>query len=266
MCQIRDWGGEVCRRGPLGSFAQRRLWFESHALGLLDIGGFRSPSGERAWRGSIAMRLASRRTVGLCLLGLAAACSNPAMYDFTTKGLIAPKTDCTVDPRKLGQAEKTPDFREGAGCQVSNAWRLYSLAGVRFTWPAVVNCGMVGPLYHWLTATVQPAARAVYGENVVAIQVVGSYSCRALNRESGAQMSEHGFGNAFDVSGFVLRSGRKITVLHGWNGPERDRDFLRRVHSKACGEFSTVLGPEDRNHRDHFHIDKKVRLEGNYCL
>ncbi|MEJ8571886.1 extensin family protein [Microbaculum marinum] len=36
--------------------------------------------------------------------------------------------------------------------------------------------------------------------------------------------------------------------------------FLREIHGKACGPFTTVIGPEgDEYHRDHFHIDLQPR-------
>jgi hypothetical protein len=80
-------------------------------------------------------------------------------------------------------------------------------------------------------------------------------------------MSEHGFGNAIDIAGFTLESGRKVTVLDGWRGDKDERRFLRGVHESACGQFRTVLGPEaDRHHRDHFHLDLQNRRNGSsYC-
>ena len=36
--------------------------------------------------------------------------------------------------------------------------------------------------------------------------------------------------------------------------------FLKRLHTGSCGLFATVLGPEaNEAHRDHFHLDMKVR-------
>ena len=36
--------------------------------------------------------------------------------------------------------------------------------------------------------------------------------------------------------------------------------FLKRLHSGSCALFATVLGPEaNEAHRDHFHLDMKVR-------
>lgn len=211
-------------------------------------------------------RTCVRAAAVAALLSVAACSSGSSKYDFETEGLIAPTGQCTVDPREVGQAEKIGDIKEGPGCRVRNAWRVHSLANVRFSQPATMNCGMVGPLTDWMNDIVQPAAQSAYGESVVGVDVAASYACRARNSKRGAKMSEHGFGNAFDVSGFVLEGGRKVTVARGWYGSSRDRAFLRAVHGESCHSFSTVLGPKERNHRDHFHLDMQRRRSGGYCV
>jgi hypothetical protein len=211
------------------------------------------------------MRHALRIAAGIACLLAVAACSSRST-DFTTEGLIVPTGQCTLDPRSVGQAEKIDDIDEGNGCQVHHAWKLYSLGDVRLSQPATLNCAMVGDLSNWMTDIVQPAARAAYGESVVAIDVAASYSCRPRNSVGGAKLSEHGFGNAFDVSGFVLEDGRKVTVEAGWYGSRADRQFIRGVHDEACAEFSTVLGPKEAHHRDHIHLDMQTRRHGGkYC-
>ena len=42
--------------------------------------------------------------------------------------------------------------------------------------------------------------------------------------------------------------------------------FLRRLHSGACGTFTTVLGPDaNEAHRNHFHFDLATRKRSAYC-
>jgi hypothetical protein len=102
----------------------------------------------------------------------------------------------------------------------------------------------------------QPAARYYLGSELVEVSIAGSYSCRPMNHVSGAKLSEHGYANALDVSGFTLADGRKITVKGGWRGSESEQAYLRAVHRGACRWFTTVLGPNhDRAHHDHFHVD-----------
>ena len=211
------------------------------------------------------MRLAHYTlAAGLGLLVAACSFGGPG---FTTRGLIAPTAQCAVDPSSFGVGEQLTPFDEGNGCGIPNPWRMVSMSGVELSRPATLNCGEVAAVDDWLNATVQPAAARDFGERVVGIDVAASYSCRARNNHRGARMSEHGFGNAIDISGFTLADGRKVTVEHGWSGRSDERTFLREVRKQACGEFTTVLGPgSDRHHRNHFHLDRARRKNAStYC-
>jgi hypothetical protein len=198
---------------------------------------------------------------------LAGCGSSTKKTSFDTQGLRAPEGSCPVKPSRIGLAEKIRNIDEGNGCEIPNAWRVQSLGSISFSRAATMNCGMADPLMNWLEHEVQPAAQKSFGESVVSIDVAASYACRARNNKNGAKMSEHGFGNAIDIAGFTLESGRKVTVLDGWRGERDERGFLRGVHESACGQFRTVLGPEaDRHHRDHFHLDLQNRRSGSsYC-
>ena len=198
-----------------------------------------------------------------------AACGSSKTHkgSFSTKGLRPPEASCQVKPSRLGLAEKIRDIDERNGCQVNNAWKVESLGSVRFSQPAVMHCGVADPLYTWLEEVVQPTAQRSFGESIVSIDVAASYACRPRNNQRGAKMSEHGFGNAIDIAGFTLESGRKVTVEQGWWGSSDERRFLHTVHDRACGPFHTVLGPDSgRSHRDHLHLDLQNRASGStYC-
>lgn len=122
---------------------------------------------------------------------------------------------------------------------------------------ALLRCPMIPQVDRWVGRIVEPAAHYHFGAPVAEITVAASYSCRPMNNRAGGRLSEHGHANALDISGFVLADGRKVTVKGGWQSDDpRERAFLRAVHSGACAEFTTVLGPEhDSLHRDHFHLD-----------
>jgi hypothetical protein len=121
---------------------------------------------------------------------------------------------------------------------------------------ALLRCPMIPQVERWIRNTVAPAAYNYFGAPLTQVTVAGSYSCRAMNHVAGAKLSEHGYANAIDVSGFVLADGRKITVKQGWRGGEREQAFLRDIHQGGCRDFTTVLGPNyDGNHQDHFHLD-----------
>jgi hypothetical protein len=121
---------------------------------------------------------------------------------------------------------------------------------------ALLRCPMIPQVDRWIRTNVTPAAYRHFGMPVTEIKVAGSYSCRPQNNALGAKLSEHGYANALDVSGFVLADGRRITLKKGWRGDPREQAFLRDVHQGACQHFTTVLGPNhDRLHHDHFHVD-----------
>jgi hypothetical protein len=98
---------------------------------------------------------------------------------------------------------------------------------------------------------------------VVEIKQISAYSCRSMNGQRGAPISEHAFGNALDIAAFTLADGRKVTVREGWHGQPEERAFLHDVHASACRTFSTVLAPgSNAFHYDHIHVDLAHRASG----
>jgi hypothetical protein len=121
---------------------------------------------------------------------------------------------------------------------------------------ATLACPIVSALDKWLADSVQPAAQRWFGARVVEIKQISAYSCRGMNGNPGAHISEHAFGNALDIAAFTLTDGRRITVKDGWHGMPEEQGFLRDVQAAACREFNTVLAPgSNRYHDDHIHVD-----------
>jgi Extensin-like protein C-terminus len=91
---------------------------------------------------------------------------------------------------------------------------------------------------------------------VVEIKQISAYSCRGMNGNPSAHISEHAFGNALDIAGFTLADGRRISVKDGWRGLPEEQGFLRDIQGAACQQFNTVLAPgSNRFHYDHIHVD-----------
>ncbi len=131
---------------------------------------------------------------------------------------------------------------------------------------ATLVCPMVVTLDRFNAEVIQQAAMARFGQPVMEMKTMGSYSCRTQNNQRGARLSEHGFANAIDISGFRLADGRIITVVKDWkNGSYEAQAFLRDVHRGACQFFSTVIGPGgDMFHYDHIHVDMaRHGIKGN---
>lgn len=121
---------------------------------------------------------------------------------------------------------------------------------------ATLACPIVSVLDRWLAESVQPAAMRWFGVRVAEIKQISAYSCRGMNGNSRAHISEHAFGNALDIAAFVLADGRRITVKDGWRGVPEEQGFLRDVQGAACQQFNTVLAPgSNAAHHDHIHVD-----------
>jgi hypothetical protein len=121
---------------------------------------------------------------------------------------------------------------------------------------ATLACPIVSVLDRWLADSVQPAAQRWFSARVVEIKQMSAYSCRGMNGDSRAHISEHAFGNALDIAGFTLADGRHVSVRDGWKGMPEEQGFLRDVQAAACQQFSTVLAPGSNvHHYDHIHVD-----------
>jgi len=121
---------------------------------------------------------------------------------------------------------------------------------------ATLACPIVSALDRWIAESVQPAAQRWFGTRVVEIKQISAYSCRGMNGNPSAHISEHAFGNALDIAAFTLADGRRISVKDGWIGLPEEQGFLRDIQGGACQQFTTVLAPGSNvYHYDHIHVD-----------
>jgi hypothetical protein len=151
-------------------------------------------------------------------------------------------------PPRLGPAQGAP---------------LTAIGPVAVKPAATLACPMVSMLDHWIAEAVQPAALRWFGAPVVEIKQISAYSCRGMNGNPNAHISEHAFGNALDVAAFALADGRRISVKDGWHGLAEEQGFLRDVQGAACQRFNTVLAPGSNvYHYDHIHVDLMRRASG----
>ncbi|MGZ5872674.1 MAG: extensin family protein [Bradyrhizobium sp.] len=157
-----------------------------------------------------------------------------------------------VDAPALPPADRYRSPRLGPG--PDNSVAAFGPVAVRPA--ATLACPIVSALDRWLAEAVQPAARRWFGMRVAEIRQISAYSCRGMNGNSHAHISEHAFGNALDIAGFTLADGRQVTVKDGWRGLPEEQGFLRDIQASACQQFSTVLAPgSNAYHYDHIHVD-----------
>ena len=142
------------------------------------------------------------------------------------------------------------------GCGVPDAVAVTSVAGVRLSQTATVDCSVAKALNAWVDEVAQPA----FDGKLFELRIAAHYICRSRNNINGAKISEHGKGRAIDIAAFILTDGKVLTVRENYN------KLLRRIHRAACPYFRTTLGPgSDGYHEDHFHFDTSARNSGAYC-
>jgi hypothetical protein len=148
-----------------------------------------------------------------------------------------------------------PDRTFGGGCSALGSVQLRDI-GTLVTNLGAMTCGLGYAFTVWVQSDLQVPAMGEFGSPVVKVETMGTYSCRNVNGAATGKLSEHAYANAVDVAAFVLKDGRRISVLNGWNGDAREARFLRSVRASACRRFDTVLSPDyNAQHHDHLHFD-----------
>ncbi|HEX8301239.1 extensin family protein [Sphingomonas sp.] len=152
-----------------------------------------------------------------------------------------------------------PDRDFGGGCVVTGAVQLLDI-GVPVTGLKSMRCELARSFAAWVRFAVAPAAKQILGSELARVETFGTYACRGIiggGAATAGRISEHGLGNAVDVSGFVLRDGRRITIEKGWRSDNPEiNEFLRTLHQSACRRFRTVLSPDyNAAHYNHLHLD-----------
>jgi len=161
--------------------------------------------------------------------------------------------------------EPAPAIDGPGACGMKYPFRVSALSDGNVTMEPTgrLACPVIRETELWLNDVVQPAALAWLGQPVVAVRQMSAYSCRGMNGDPNAKISEHAFGNALDIGAFRTADGRWITVKDGWKGKAEDRGFLMQVQAGACERFTTVLAPGSNiYHYDHIHVDLMRHAKG----
>ena len=165
--------------------------------------------------------------------------------------------------------EERPALREGKACGIGRTVELTALAGgVAVEPPVTLRCETALQLARWMEKTVKPAlAIALPGETITGLRQASGYVCRNRNHAENGKVSEHAFGNAVDIAGFTLKSGKALDIRPADRDSTLEGAFQRAITEAACLHFTTVLDPgSDAAHADHLHLDVKARRGGyRYC-
>jgi hypothetical protein len=179
--------------------------------------------------------------------------------------LIVP--DCEARLRELGLKYRltslAPVKGPGGGYTCGNEQAvvyLKSPARIAYNSAPVVSCPLALALVKF-ERMAQAEAIERFGSPIARIEQAGTYNCRKMAR-FGDLVSEHSFANAIDVRAFVLKNGKRISVLRDFGAldsePGPKGQFLRELARRLYDDdvFSVVLTPYwDALHRDHLHFD-----------
>lgn len=172
---------------------------------------------------------------------------------------------CFQELRAMGAkftvAATTVDYGK---CSVQNPVNLRSVTtkGNTIDLPEapLFNCKFALQFSKWLSESGAPILGAQLNSPVDRISTGPGFECRGRNGDGSAKVSEHGYGNAVDITTIHLRNGKVLNVA--------DSTLLHGVRASACGYFTTVLGPgANAAHASHFHFDMGVHgKSGNYRI
>lgn len=173
---------------------------------------------------------------------------------------------CLADLAREGVAFRTlPDRDLGNACGVYGAVQLTDI-GVPVTGITAMRCGNARAFAAWVRNAVAPAAYQMLGSELVRVEGMGTYACRNVvgSAGNGDRRSGHAIANATDVGGFVLRDGRRVTIIRDWRSDDPAvRGFLKTIHDSACRRFGTVLSPDyNAAHANHLHLEAD---RANFC-
>ena len=157
-------------------------------------------------------------------------------------------------------ASPLPPIVEGQ-CGERSPLQVSEIFSVSLSKPVILNCRMTSTLANWIEDLQQH--RFDEGRPLLQrINVSTSYYCRRRNNAPSGKISEHGFANALDMTGFEFRPDQTLTVEQDWES--ENAETLKTMRDLACKHFTTVLSPDaDPHHADHFHFD--LGCHGKKC-
>jgi len=193
----------------------------------------------------------------------------------TVAGVCVPN-EIDIDPMSSCQAQlidagavfvpvdHTPDSPPGypnLTCDIEDPVLIYPPIGavdVRYYYDDVG-----GPVKMSCEAALSLVGSAAVAETVGATEIihVGTYVCKTIG--GGPNISQHGLGNAIDISGLTLEDGTEIYILDDWEDFVENpvtmfgqilRDWSDQIW--MLGLWSVILTPESNDdHDNHLHID-----------
>lgn len=180
---------------------------------------------------------------------------------------------CQAALKSAGAEFSVPSEVETSGeCQVSDPVQLTSIATrlgpIEFPGRPILRCTFALQFSTWVSSIAAPVVAGLSEAKLEAISTGPGFECRNRSGDASGKISEHAFGNAIDIDGLVLSSGKRIEVSDTGIADYPHRSLLAALRTSACGYFTTVLGPGfNAAHESHFHFDLgKHGKSGDYRI
>jgi hypothetical protein len=198
--------------------------------------------------------LARKAAVAALLLCLGACAGERMRLPPAPRWASGPACYAALPERDVSWAPATSPAAN-ASCGVSDPIRVASAGTIDWSRDGLVACPLAAAMGAFASEAIQPAAMRYFGQPVLRLEHLGTWSCRRIAGFAG-RWSQHAHGRAIDVAAFVLADGRRISVAEDWGLPGAPREFLRELARRGCDYFSVVLTPATNgDHSDHFHFD-----------
>lgn len=182
------------------------------------------------------------------------------------------EADCHKSLARLGAKFDIKPVPVSAGaCTVADPVQVQSLSagGAEIELPdgPLLNCAFALTFAMWVDEKGAAAAQKL-GSPLAKLYTGPGYQCRGRNGDASGKISEHGYGNAVDITFFKLKNGTTVEVKDASNRLSGNYAALAEMRRSACGYFSTVLGPgSNAAHAEHFHFDAgKHGRSGTYRI
>ena len=135
--------------------------------------------------------------------------------------MTAAKAQCTTILKRI-KAVAIPEapIREGS-CGAPAPIELISIGKnpeIALSPPATVTCDFAEALHTWMKGGHRPPREEHLGADVITIEVMSSYSCRAA-MAARATAQRTCLAKALDIRGFVTATGKTAYVLEDWGTP-----------------------------------------------
>lgn len=193
--------------------------------------------------------------------GTPPAAPSPSSIPGAPSAAPQPAAEACLEQLKASKVDAEPASSPAASsndCSIAAPVRILSIGlagGAKLDLPAhpLLDCSFAVAFASFVRDLVAPLGETMLGASVVALDTGPGYYCRNVDRIPGAKVSPHGAGIAIDVSAFLFADRRRIAVGH--EASPQESLYTQTVRRAGCGWFTTILGPGDPDHAEHFHFD-----------